>query len=595
MEKKQNFFIKLFSYITYKDKKTVKEFYIPEEDEISKQQENSKTSKEEGTTVPPEKKSRAILKKPVSVAEENKEKYAEKNKADDNVISTDITLNMNYIKTKFNSPTNKDIVFREFMIAGKHKAFITYIDGMVDKNIINNFILRPLLNEEKFKDMKEGCQLDYILQSVLETNQNRNITSPTEAVFEILSGNTLLYTDGCNYYITNETKGFPARMVEKPVVEGVILGAQEAFNETLRTNVTLVRKIIKNPNLTTEFITLGRKSQLQCAIMYINGLTNPAIVDEVKRRINNIDIDYSQGDGMLEQLIEDNTYSIIPTVLTTERPDRTASHLIEGRVAILAEGAPFSKVVPVTLYTLIHSTEDANMRWPFGTFLRFIRLLGTFFATLLPALYLAITNFHQEMIPTDLLIAIVKAKENVPFPTIVEVLLMEVSFELIREAGIRIPGVIGNTLGIIGALILGQAAVQANIVSPVLIIVVAITGLGNFAVPNVSLALGVRLLRFVFIFLGAFLGFYGITAVFMIIGMYLVSQKSFGVPFVAPVAPRTKRSSDLMIRSPIWKQEKRPDGLNPIGAGRQPKVTRKWTQEDPNFSYDRKENDDEGR
>jgi spore germination protein KA len=593
MQKKQNFLVKLFSYITYKDKKTVKEFYIPEVDEISKQGKSKTT--EESNSVPKEKKSRATLKKPISVSEENEERNAEKNKADDKTISTDITLNMNYIKAKFNSPTNKDIVFREFLIAGKHKAFITYLDGMVDKNIINNFILRPLLNEEKFKDMKEGCQLDYILQSVLETNQNRNITSPSEAIFEILSGNTLLYADGCNYYITNETKGFPARGVEKPVVEGVIQGAQEAFNETLRTNVTLVRKIIKNPNLTTEFIRLGEKSQLLCAIMYIDGLTNPAIIDEVKRRINSIDIDYSQGDGMLEQLIEDNTYSIIPTVLTTERPDRTAAHLIEGRVAILVEGSPFSKIVPVTLYTLLHSTEDANMRWPFGTFLRFIRLLGIFFATLLPALYVAMTNFHQEMIPTDLLIAIAKAKENVPFPTIVEVLLMEVSFELIREAGIRIPGVIGNTLGIIGALILGQAAVQANIVSPVLIIVVAITGLGNFAVPNVSLALGVRLLRFAFIIMGALLGFYGLTTVFMIVGMYLVSQKSFGVPFVAPVAPKTTRSGDLIARQPVWNQEKRPDGLNPIGVGRQPNISRKWTQEDPNFSYDREGNDDEGR
>ncbi|MHB8065702.1 MAG: spore germination protein, partial [Ruminiclostridium sp.] len=449
MEKKQNFLIKLFSYITYKDKKTVKEFYIPEVDEISKQEKS--INKQEKNSIPKEKKNRAILKKPLSISEENDVKNAENNKADDKTISTDITQNINYIKAKFNAPTNKDIVVREFMIADKYKAFITYIDGMVDKTIINNFILRPLLKDENFKNIKEGCQLDYILKSVLETNQIRTLTNPTEAVYEILSGNTLLYADGCNYYISSDTKGFPARAVEKPVVEGVILGAQEAFNETLRTNVTLVRKIIKNPNLTTEFIKLGEKSQLQCAIMYINGLTNPAIIDEVKRRINNIDIDYSQGDGMLEQLIEDNTYSIIPTVLTTERPDRTASHIVEGRVAIIVEGSPFSKIVPVTIYTLIHSTEDAFMRWPFGTLLRCIRLIGIFFATLLPALYVAMTNFHQEMIPTDLLIAIAKAKENVPFPTIVEVLLMEISFELIREAGIRIPGVIGNTLGIIGA------------------------------------------------------------------------------------------------------------------------------------------------
>ncbi len=594
MQNKQNFIKKLFSYITYKDKKTAKEFYIPEVDEKRKQQKIKKTDRESNST-PKEKKNRAILKKPLLASEANEEKDTENIKADDKTISTDISKNIDYIREKFNSPKNKDIVIREFMIAGQYKAFITYMDGMVDKTIINNFILRPLLKDEKFKDKQEGCQLDYILKNVLETNQTNVINTPSDAKYEILSGNTLLYADGCNYYISSETKGFAARGVEKPVVEGVILGAQEAFNETLRTNVTLVRKILKNPNLTTEFIKLGQKNQLLCAIMYIDGLTNPAIIDEVKRRINNIDIDYSQGDGMLEQLIEDNTYSIIPTVLTTERPDRTASHLVEGRVAILVEGSPFSKIVPVTLHTLIHSTEDVNMKWPFGTVLRFIRLLGIFFATLLPALYVAMTNFHQEMIPTDLLIAIAKAKENVPFPTIVEVLLMEVSFELIREAGIRIPGVIGNTLGIIGALILGQAAVQANIVSPVLIIVVAITGLGNFAIPNVSLSLAIRLLRFAFIIMGAFSGFYGLTAVFMVVGIYLVSQKSFGVPFVSPLAPRTTKNNDVTVRKPVWKQDKRPDGINPIGVERQPRVSRKWTQKDPNYSYDREENDDERR
>ncbi|KNY28833.1 spore germination protein [Pseudobacteroides cellulosolvens] len=590
MAKKSNALIKLLSYIIYKEKKRVKEFYIPEADEIRKQQDNLKSNSEGNTTSQEQK--RKDIKKPVPIFEDGEKKNLEPKKADDNTITNNISENMNYIKTKFNAPVNKDIVIRELMISKKHKAFIAYIDGMIDKNVVNNSILRPLLNAEKFKDKDTDCQLDYILQSVLETNQNKKITKHSDVVFELLSGNTLLYVDGCDFYVSNETKGFPARGVEKPVIEGVIAGAQEAFNESLKTNIALVRKIVKNHNLTTEYIKVGERSQSLVAIMYINGITNPAIVDEVKRRLESLDIDLNLGDGMIEQLIEDNTFSIIPTMLATERPDRTAAHIVEGRVAIFCEGVPFVKIVPITLSALIHSPEDAYIRFPYGTLLRWIRLLGIFFAALLPGLYLAITNFHQEMIPTELLIAIAKAKENVPFPTIVEVILMELSFELIREAGIRIPGIVGNTLGIIGALILGQAAVQANIVSPVLIIVVAITGLGNFAVPNYELALGIRLIRFGFIAFGFLFGFYGIVALVMLIGIYLASQKSFGVPLLANVAPKTSRSNDLIMRYPVWKQERRPDPLNPLDSKRQPKISRKWTQEDPNYSYDREDNDD---
>lgn len=550
--------------------------------------------------------------------------------ATDKTISTDIQQNIQYIKTTFNSPTNIDIVIREFIIAEKYKAFIAYLDGMTDKVIINNFILHPLLTSTKLepkqkqqqnnkqKDQKNddqnrnennqennqessdkstqksNCELDYILQNVLEINQIKKITNPNDAIYEILSGNCLLYIDGCDYYVGNEVKKIPSRTVDKPQTEATITGPQEGFNENLRTNISLIRKNIRNPNLITEIMQIGDRNRSQCAILYLNGLTNPAIIDEVKRRIASIDADLVMGDGMLEQLIEDNSFSIIPTVLVTERPDRTISHIMEGRVAILADGTPFAKIVPITATALIHSPEDAFMRFPYGAFLRIIRIIALIIAVFLPSLYVALTNFHQEMIPTDLLIAIVKAKENVPFPTIVEILLMEFSFELIREAGIRIPGIVGSTLGIIGALVLGQAAVAANIVSPILIIIVAVTGLGSFAVPNFSLALSVRLIRFVFIIIAAWLGFYGITCLTMLVGIYLVSQKSFGVPIFSPISPRAAKSKDAILRYPIWNQERRPDVINPLDIRRQGEVSRKWTQEVPNYSYDKEGKNDKG-
>ncbi len=589
MSKKKGFMRTLFSYITYKEKKPKKQFYIPEIDN-----EDTKSEEQKNTTMKREGQKNRGLKKPVPVSESGKENKPVYEKADDEKISVNIEENIKYIKLKFNSPVNKDIVIRELMVAKKYKAFIAYIDGMVDRITINNFILRALMvNDEKFhEDSDDKCKLDFILSNILQTNQAKKVESSDEFMYEILSGNTLLYVDGCDFYITNETKGYDKRGVEKPLIEGVVIGPQEAFNENLRTNITLIRKLIKNNNLTTEFVKVGNVNKQLCAIVSIKGITNPAIVEEVKRRLKNIKSDMVLGDGILEQFIEDNPYSIVPTILSTERPDRTASHIMEGKVAIITEGAPFAKIVPVTLPSLMHSPEDSYMRWPYGTLIRLIRFLAAFIATLLPGIYVAITSFHQEMIPTELLIAIAKSKENVPFPTLVEVVLMELSFELIREAGIRIPGIIGNTLGIIGALILGQAAVQANIVSPVLIIVVSVTGLGNFAIPNYSLALSARISRFCFIILGALLGFYGISIGIALFIILITNIKSFGVPFFAPIAPKTKESSDLLLRKPAWQQIYRPDYVNALKQKRQAKISRQWTEEEPKYSYERNEEDD---
>jgi spore germination protein KA len=292
---------------------------------------------------------------------------------------------------------------------------------------------------------------------------------------------------------------------------------------------------------------------------------------------------------MLEQFIEDNHWSLVPNFLSTERPDRVASGILEGRVAIICEGMPFALIVPITLTTLLHSPEDTNLRWQYGNLIRGIRLFAIFVAIFLPGLYVALTNFHKEMIPTDLLIAIAKARENVPFPTIVEVILMEASFELIREAGIRIPGIIGNTLGIIGALILGQASVQANLVSPVIIVIVAFTGLGNFAIPDFSLAFGVRIMRITFIIAGAMFGFYGISLCILVFLGSLTNSRSFGIPMFSVIAPKTSGSADSFIRYPLWKQEMRPDYLNPLDVRRQPKISMEWQNQ---YREDSKEDED---
>lgn len=560
---KQTLTSKLVSFITYKKTMKPNDFYIPEPHELNNQDSDGETNKE-------------------------KEHGPDK-------ISRDIKSNIEFINGSFNAPENKDIVIRQFVIAGKYKAFLAFLEGMVNSATINDFILRPILSSQKIPGQPGRCQLDSILQEVLETNQATKITDPNELIYEILTGNTVLYIDGCDYFIATETKGFEKRSVGSPLIEGAVSGSQEAFNETLRTNITLIRKNIKNNNLTTEILKVGSRSQIQCAILYIKDLTNPAIVSEVRRRISGIKAEYIAGAGVLEQYIDDNPLSIFPTILSTERPDKTVSHIMEGRVAIFVDGVPFASIVPVTSTSFVHSPEDTFLKWPYGIAIRFIRLAAIITAFFLPGLYVAITNFHQEMIPTELLIATATAKENVPFLTILEVVLMEMAFELIREAGIRIPGMIGNTLGIVGALILGQAAVQANIVSPVLIIVVAVTGLSNFAIPNFSFAFGVRIIRFMFILAGAFLGFYGMTILGIMLIARFVNMKSFGVHYFAPIGPVTRKNPDILIRHPLWKEETRPDYLNALDDTSQPEISRTWLEKDPEYSRKRRKRIDRRR
>jgi spore germination protein KA len=253
---------------------------------------------------------------------------------------------------------------------------------------------------------------------------------------------------------------------------------------------------------------------------------------------------------------------IFPQVISTERPDRVGSFLMDGKAVLICEGTPFALAMPTTFFDLYHTSEESNVRWQYGTFMRLVRIIGILLAALLPGMYTGLILFHQEMIPTSLLSSIIVSRAAVPFPTIIELLLMEFSFELIREGGIRVPGVSGNTLGIIGALILGQAAVQAGLVSPILIIIVAVSGLGSFAIPNYSLSLGVRIIRFILIIFGFLGGFYGISAGITIMFALALSMKSFGVPFFTPYAPSTNRNKDLILRSPIYNQKERPDFLN---------------------------------
>jgi spore germination protein KA len=498
-------------------------------------------------------------------------------------ISRTLQSNLDYIKERFNVPTNSDVMIREFnVIIGKKAipAFMIFYDGMVDRNVVDTDILLPLMLLSNLEIRSDDARINvYIRNHLLTHNQIKEAENFEQVLGEVNFGGCGIFVDGMNTAFTADVKGFEHRTVERPNTEMVIQGPQEGFTETIRVNTALIRKKLKDERLIVEDHLVGERSKTPCSILYIKDLANDSLVAEVRRRLTSIKVDYVHDTGEIEQLIEDNTYLTSPQVVSTERPDRVAAMLTEGRVAIIVHGSPFALVMPTTAFELIHSPEDSYVRTPYANLLRIIRIIAILVALLLPGLYMAITNFHQEMLPTGLLLSLEAARERVPFPSIVEILIMEVSFELIREAGVRIPGTIGPTLGIVGALILGQAAVAASIVSPILIIIVAVTGLGSFAIPSYSYAYSFRILRFGYIVLGSLAGFLGLSLGIFLQVMSLVSSKSFGVPFFVPFAPRTASLGDTLLQDPVWKRERRPDYLNPKDNFREPKISRGWTSQ----------------
>ncbi|MBE0466346.1 MAG: spore germination protein [Candidatus Desulforudis sp.] len=514
----------------------------------------------------------------------------------DRPLSTSLDENERLLREIFRLPENKDLVLRPFAVGTEppRRALLVFMDGPTDKTVQNLAILQPLMllaglrlerdleGEGPVPGTGDETARKELLRRLRETLLPGNEVTMTDTfrdmASEVLAGNTVLFVDGLDSALSVETKGWATRGVGTPQVEAVIRGPHEAFTEQVRINVTLVRKILRRSSLVTDFVKVGQMSAYQCAVLYLDDIANPDLVAEVRRRLESIQADYVNESGLLEQFIEDSTTGLAPQVLATERPDRVAAGLVEGRVVILLDGNPWALIVPTTFFSMMHAAEDAYARWPFGSFARLVRYVGLALALLLPGSYIALVTYHQEFIPTDLLLAFTGAREQVPFPSVVEVLLMEIAFELIREAGIRIPGTVGTTLGIVGALILGQAAVAANIVSPILIVIVALTALGSFAIPNYPFSLSVRTLRFAYIALASFLGLFGIMVGLFVHLALLARLTSFGVPYFAPVAPVTLGAPDHLWRSPVWEQERRPDYVDPLRRRRQPRVSRGWVR-----------------
>lgn len=502
----------------------------------------------------------------------------------EHLITTSMEENWKIIEAIYHLPLNKDIVVREINIAADPpvKAIAIFIDGMVDTKNLNLAVLQPLMMPgPTLRRLYDNDLVSLIIKECLPSNQVHRVSDFAKLQEGINSGDTALIFDGIAEAVLVNTKGWEHRSIEKPSTEPSVRGSQAGFTENLRTNTTLVRTVMRSSDLVTETLKVGKHSQTNIALMYLQTVANHRLVAEIRRRIQGIRTDNLDSSGALIQFIEDSPILPFPQTVSTERPDRVAVHLSEGRVALIVDGNPYVHVLPVSFFTFFHASEDFSTQVMVANFMRLLRLVGTLLATVLPSLYIAISYFHQEALPTELLLAIAGSREDVPFPGWFEVLVMELSFELIREAGVRVPGILGTTIGIVGAIILGQAAVSARLVSPVVVVVIAITGLASFTIPEYRMSSAMRLVRFLLLVFSVFLGLVGLSTAMLWLTVILCSMKSFGMPYLVPVAPKTDAGFDIVIRGPVYRQENRPDALNTEDQQRQPSISRVWTQQPP--------------
>lgn len=480
-------------------------------------------------------------------------------------------LNENVAQIKEHLGNASDLVIRFI----KHKddpcAFaVVHIDGISNVQDINEHIIEPLLTCKaalSTRSIKEDLEQTITISNIKVKNTLSDILS------EIVFGNTAILIHGDTTVLIYDTKEFQSRGITEPTTQTVIRGPKDAFTESLRTNTSLVRARVQSPNLRLESMKIGEVTQTPVEIMYIKNIAQESIVNEVRQRLQKIKIDGILESAYIESFIKDEKHSPFPTVQNTERPDVVVGNLLEGRVAIFIAGTPYVLIVPVTFTQFFQSPEDYYQNQYIGSFLRILRLGAFFLALYAPGLYVAMITHHQALVPTVLLVSIAAQREAVPFPAVIEAFIMEMTFEVLREAGIRMPRAVGPALSIVGALILGQAAVQAGFVSAAMVIIVSITAIASFALPNYNIGVTARILRFLFLIIASYAGLYGVLIASLIIGMHMCGLRSFGEPYLAPFAPfRLNEQKDALFHFSIHSLVNRPSPANKKNEVRMRKI-----------------------
>ncbi len=475
------------------------------------------------------------------------------------LLSTNIEQNIEQLESLFSNCS--DIVKRTLIIGGEWqtKVYLSHVDNMIDRQLLNEHIIQNLLN---MPALPRFNQFEYIKEHALQSADVKDYTDFDQITLAIMSGDVVLLIDGYPKAIIISLRSFPNRGISSVETEVTVRGAKDSFTEVAAFNKVLIRRRIKDTHLKMEGIQVGTRSRTDVTLVYMDGIAHDSMLTEFKSRINSFSIDGIFDIGMLEQLIESNWYSPFPQFQSTERPDKTASALLEGRIAVVVDNSPMVLLLPATLNSFFQAADDYYSRWGIVSFIRILRYLAAFLSFTLPGLYIAISNFQPELIPTSLALSFAAARQGVPFSIFIETIIMLISFELLMEAGIRLPSPMGNTIGIVGGLIIGDAAVSANLASPMAVIVVAFTAIATFTIPNETFSSAFRLTKYLVFLLSAFLGLYGFVIGIMLVFIHLADLKSFGIPYLSPYVSRDlerrRPGEDNMVKSPIFRLVFRP-------------------------------------
>ncbi|MFB5674837.1 spore germination protein [Paenibacillus terreus] len=452
-----------------------------------------------------------------------------------------------------------DIVFRKLTVAPGRKGLVVYLEGTVKTEELELHMIKPFI--QALIQTNEGTQvhLEPVDETRISLSQVKSTDQFQQVTEAVLDANAVLFLENSTRAYLFSVKGGARRGVQEPETEAVIRGPREGFTETLRVNTALLRFKLKTPMHKFYSLKMGEQTKTNVVLTYIEGIANEQLIEDVKKKLHDIKIDAVLETGYIEELIEDHPYSPFPQMQYTERPDTVVAQLLEGRFAIMVDGTPFALIGPVTMWQMMQASEDYYERFFISNMVRWIRYFFLAIALFLPSMYIAVTTFHQDMLPTTLILSIAAARESIPFPALVEAMMMEISFEALREAGIRLPKTVGQAVSILGALVIGQAAVQAGIVSAPVVIIVSLTGIASFTIPRFNFAITVRMLRFPLMILAGVLGLFGIIIGTVLITVHVTRLTSFGMPYLAGYSPySSENQKDILVRTPWWNMVGRP-------------------------------------
>jgi spore germination protein KA len=507
----------------------------------------------------PKKINRRLIKKPIKIEDKirNHEKQVEQ-------LEEIKLYSLEHLKSEVANAFGRsaDLRVLEGRISEK-EVLILFLESMVNTRSLNETISKLLSSNYPFhENLKNIEELTTHCKEIFGGASFQVINVKDGFSSAIINGSIVIVVEHIDKALSINMMNDEKRSVTEPTSQTVIRGPKDSFIESIGTNVSLIRRRIRNQNLHFEQYTIGEATQTPVYIGFVKGIANEAILEEVRHRLKKIKVSAIFESGNIEELIADKTFTLFPLALNTERPDTVAGNLMEGKIVILIDGTPFALLVPAVFVNFFESSEDYYQSFFLGSFLRIIRYLSFMISLLTPAIYVGILTYHHELLPTTLLLSVISQREGIPFPAVIEVLLMEITFEILREAGVRMPRVVGQMVSIVGALVIGQAAAEAGIISNIMIIIVSITAIANFVSPIYSFATASRLLRFLLILFAAFLGLYGVLLVIVAMVAHLSSLRSFGVPYLAPIAPFIiEDQEDVFVRFPYWLMKKRPKFL----------------------------------